>query len=91
MPEDFMECDTCSTKPGAPTLCRGCLENRKAIESLKTRASNADFLQEEVVRYSRLAREQEKTIAYLANSLRSFVETKGQEEHNVPSFQRGES
>ena len=29
----FVECDTCRTKPGSPTLCSGCLANRdRAIE-----------------------------------------------------------
>lgn len=30
----FMECDTCRAIPGTPPLCRGCLHNRKIIESL---------------------------------------------------------
>ena len=32
---DFKECDTCRTKPGAPTLCAGCLHNRRVIKQLK--------------------------------------------------------
>lgn len=32
----FMECDTCRAKPGAPTLCEGCLHNRAVIERLTT-------------------------------------------------------
>jgi len=28
----YRECDTCSKKPGSPTLCSGCLNNRSAIE-----------------------------------------------------------
>jgi len=27
----FEECDTCRKKPGSPTLCSGCLNNRKVI------------------------------------------------------------
>ena len=30
----FVECDTCRAKPGSPTLCAGCLNNRRVIESL---------------------------------------------------------
>jgi hypothetical protein len=32
---DFKECDTCRAKPGAPTLCAGCLHNRRVIAQLK--------------------------------------------------------
>ena len=32
----FMECDTCRRKPGSPTLCAGCLHNRKHIKALET-------------------------------------------------------
>ena len=28
---DFIECDTCRAKPGSPTLCNGCLTNRRAL------------------------------------------------------------
>ena len=28
-PLTFTECDACAAKPGAPTLCHGCLINRK--------------------------------------------------------------
>lgn len=31
---EFMECDACFLKPGAPTLCRSCLHNRVAVNSL---------------------------------------------------------
>lgn len=27
----FIECDTCASKPGTPTLCRGCQHNRQII------------------------------------------------------------
>lgn len=33
---DFMECDTCKAKPGSPTLCAGCLNNRAVIGKLMT-------------------------------------------------------
>ena len=38
----FRECKICSGKPGSPTLCESCLENRETIE----RANNmiADLL-----------------------------------------------
>jgi len=32
----FQECDTCRAKPGAPTLCAGCLQNRESISQLST-------------------------------------------------------
>jgi secreted protein with Ig-like and vWFA domain len=32
---DFMECDTCRAKPGSPTLCAGCLHNRRLIGMLR--------------------------------------------------------
>jgi hypothetical protein len=35
--EQFMECDTCRAKPGSPTLCGGCLHNRRVIEALTGR------------------------------------------------------
>ena len=31
---EFIECDTCKVKPGSPTLCAGCLNNRQAISAL---------------------------------------------------------
>lgn len=35
--KSFRECDTCSAKPGSPTLCSGCLHNRDLIISLHSR------------------------------------------------------
>jgi hypothetical protein len=32
---EFQECDTCRAKPGAPTLCLGCLHNRTVIDRLR--------------------------------------------------------
>jgi hypothetical protein len=32
---DFVACDTCRAKPGAPELCYGCLQNRQLIGNLK--------------------------------------------------------
>ena len=32
---DFVECDTCRVKPGAPVLCGGCLANRRTIGALQ--------------------------------------------------------
>lgn len=29
--KEFIECDTCKTKPGSPTLCMGCYSNRNLI------------------------------------------------------------
>lgn len=34
---EFVECDTCRKKPGMPTLCQGCLINRRTISKLKAR------------------------------------------------------
>lgn len=31
---EFMECDTCRSKPGTPPLCQGCIRNRGVIEAL---------------------------------------------------------
>ena len=30
---NFVECDTCKTKPGSPILCAGCLYNRQIISN----------------------------------------------------------
>lgn len=40
----FMECDTCRTKSGAPTLCAGCLHNRAMIEALAADARRYRWL-----------------------------------------------
>ena len=32
---EFMECSECAKKPGNPTLCPSCLNNRAVIEALK--------------------------------------------------------
>lgn len=37
----FIECDTCRAKPGSPTLCAGCLHNRRIIEALTGRMTQA--------------------------------------------------
>jgi hypothetical protein len=34
---DFVECDSCRAKPGSPTLCNGCLNNRTAINLMNRR------------------------------------------------------
>lgn len=34
---DFVECAACRVKPGAPTLCMSCLNNRAAIFNLKAK------------------------------------------------------
>jgi hypothetical protein len=31
---EFMECVSCATKPGSPTLCRACANNRQVISIL---------------------------------------------------------
>lgn len=31
----FWECDECASKPGSPTLCRGCLHNRRVIDGIR--------------------------------------------------------
>lgn len=36
--EEFMECDTCSSKSGSPELCQGCLHNRAVISRLYNEA-----------------------------------------------------
>ena len=33
---EFTECDTCRKKPGTPSLCNGCLKNRRSLDLLKT-------------------------------------------------------
>lgn len=35
MQRDFMECDNCRAKPGSPTLCQGCLHNRRVMNNLR--------------------------------------------------------
>lgn len=42
----FMECDTCRAKPGSPTLCHGCLVNRRVIENMTQERDDfkADYL-----------------------------------------------
>lgn len=32
---DFVECDSCRSKPGTPALCASCLHNREVIIVLK--------------------------------------------------------
>lgn len=32
---EFIECDTCVSKPGSPTLCSGCRSNRASISYLR--------------------------------------------------------
>lgn len=31
---DLYECEECSSKPGSPTLCRGCVERRNRVGAL---------------------------------------------------------
>jgi hypothetical protein len=38
---EFWECSTCNAKPGTPTLCRGCLNNRTAISRLAAERDEA--------------------------------------------------
>lgn len=38
---NFKECDTCAAKPGTPTLCDGCLNNRTVISHYKLMLSSA--------------------------------------------------
>jgi hypothetical protein len=33
--KQFIECDTCKAKPGSPTLCAGCINNRRLIAHLQ--------------------------------------------------------
>lgn len=33
--DGFVECDTCSARPGSPELCAGCLANRLTIQRLQ--------------------------------------------------------
>lgn len=33
--DDFVPCFTCSSAPGCPSLCRGCLANRNTIGRLR--------------------------------------------------------
>lgn len=41
---EFKECESCSAKPGSPTLCESCLHNRTVISDL-----NKDFKDQGVV------------------------------------------
>lgn len=34
MTTEFKECADCSAKPGSPTLCASCLQNRSAVSEL---------------------------------------------------------
>lgn len=34
---DFAECSVCAVKSGTPVLCRSCIQNRTAIEKLKSK------------------------------------------------------
>ena len=36
---EFIECDTCSAKPGSSVLCVGCQRNRAAVNLLKARVA----------------------------------------------------
>jgi hypothetical protein len=36
----FKECDTCSTKPGSPTLCAGCYYNRETFNIINKEVQN---------------------------------------------------
>ncbi len=37
----FQECESCSAKPGAPILCKGCLHNREVISKLLARKNQS--------------------------------------------------
>lgn len=41
----FRECDTCKAKPGTPTLCMGCINNRALISQIEGDEFRMDFLQ----------------------------------------------
>lgn len=42
---EFVPCRTCSTAPGCPSLCRGCLANRQTIAELReARQKQLDLL-----------------------------------------------
>jgi hypothetical protein len=41
----FVECETCAAKPGSPTLCGPCLNNRALISQLEGDEKRLDFLQ----------------------------------------------
>lgn len=32
---EFVECDSCSSKCGSPTLCQGCVDNRKTFYAME--------------------------------------------------------
>jgi hypothetical protein len=51
---EFMECETCSAKPGSPTLCAGCLHNRSLIEKLTDKMTSGrtkSYDSEEIKRF----------------------------------------
>ena len=37
---EFMECRECNKKPGSPSLCVSCLNNRNVIKKLKEKIEN---------------------------------------------------
>lgn len=45
----FQECDSCSAKPGSPTLCNGCLANRALIEEIESSKNNAYWERNQLV------------------------------------------
>ena len=39
---EFIECPQCAAKPGMPTLCPSCLQNRTAISKLNARVQELE-------------------------------------------------
>lgn len=45
----FVECDTCRAKPGTPTLCNGCINNRLTIMQAEEEYAKLQKTYEEIV------------------------------------------
>ena len=69
---EFIECDACANALIRDTSvpCRGCRHNRSLINALRERGGRSDFMVDEIVKYSNQKREDEKTIAFMAEELR---------------------
>lgn len=47
----FMLCETCSSKPGIPVLCKSCLHNREVIYRLASRIEDLEYEIENIQEY----------------------------------------
>jgi hypothetical protein len=65
---EFVPCYACSSKPGSPSLCRGCLANRQTITELQ---EQRDAFKRKGAETSELARRAAAQAAHEAASLES--------------------